>query len=82
MIKKIAITSADGVSGVLISVFGKLMIRVYNQIDHSFKDYDIHHSDLSITINDQDAFFYVTDGGKLVIDHSPETLGYTTNETI
>lgn len=65
--------SADGVNGMLIQVgFGVLMFRVYNA-DHTFVDYDIHHADLSVTINDKDAFFY-RDGTDR-IDHSPATLG-------
>jgi len=70
--------SANGVNGVLIFVFGKPMLRVYNQFDHSFKDYDIMHSDLSITINDEDAYFYERSEG-LFLDHSPETLGIQIN---
>jgi hypothetical protein len=53
------------------------MFRVYNP-DHTFKDYDINHSDLCVTIKDQDAyFFYEHDTGLLTLDHSPETLGKT-----
>jgi hypothetical protein len=70
---------ADGVDGVLIWVQGldRFMFRVYNP-DHTFKEYDINHSDLCVTIKDQDAyFFYEHDTGLLTLDHSPETLGKT-----
>jgi len=70
---------ANGVDGVLIWVHGldRFMFRVYNP-DHTFKEYDINHSDLCVTIKDQDAyFFYEHDTGFLTLDHSPETLGKT-----
>lgn len=67
--------SANGVEGCLLYMHGlnKFMFRVYGT-DHTFKDYDIMHNDLSITINDKDAYFYAK-GDKLTLDHSPETLG-------
>lgn len=65
--------SADGVSGMLLRGHnGTFVLRVYNE-DKTFVDYDIHHSDLSVTINDKDAYFY--QGRINVIDHSPTTLG-------
>jgi hypothetical protein len=42
--------------------------------DHNFVDYDLMHSDLSITITDPDAYFYRKPGHDL-LDHSPATLG-------
>jgi hypothetical protein len=64
--------SADGVSGMLLKTMdGKFIFRVYNFYD--FKDYTIEHSDLNITINDPDAYFYMDS----VLDHSPATLGIT-----
>lgn len=70
------VTSANGVEGVLIWVYylDRLMFRVYN-LDHTFKDYDIDHSDLSVVIKDEDAYFYEQDNGVMTVDHSPETLG-------
>jgi len=65
------IESADKIKGILINSCGKFLFRVYGK-NGEFKDYDIAHNDLSITINDSDAYFY--DDEKL--DHSPETLGY------
>jgi len=68
---------ANGTTGILIPVFvddsaPKIVFRVYNSgIDFSYVDYDLNHSDLQVTICDQDAYFY--DG--LYLDHSPLTLG-------
>jgi len=63
--------SADGVKGCLIRSFdGTYYFRVYDA-DHNFVDYDIRHSDLCVTINDPDAFFYQGS----MLDHAPATLG-------
>ena len=68
-------TSANKVHGHLLRAFEgeKYVFRVYN-LDRTFVDYDIHHVDLCVTIEDEDAFFYHGDGIDR-IDHSPETLG-------
>lgn len=70
------ITSADGVNGILIYVHvaNTYVFRVYDHPNNTFKDYDLLHSDLSITINDSDASFY-EQGERMSLDHSPETLG-------
>ena len=66
--------SADGVEGCLIrGIDGEYYFRVYDA-DHNFVDYDLMHSDLSITITDPDAFFYRKDD-RDILDHSPATLG-------
>jgi hypothetical protein len=66
--------SANGVEGHLIyTAMGKYMFRVYDK-DNNFVDYDLAHSDLCVTINDADAYFY-RDEYSDVLDHSPETLG-------
>lgn len=68
--------SADKTSGHLLRTFdpsNQIVFRVYNN-DGTFIDYDIHHCDLHITINDKDAYFYSSDGLDR-LDHSPETLG-------
>ena len=66
--------SADGVKGVLIrTIDGTYKFRVYDA-DHNFDDYDLTHSDLSVTITDPDAFFYRGDNRDR-LDHSPATLG-------
>jgi hypothetical protein len=69
--------SADGVTGHLIHIYGgQYAFRVYNKEDDTFVDYDLMHSDLSVTINDADAFFYHYEvDGATQLDHSPETLG-------
>jgi hypothetical protein len=66
--------SAEGVEGQLIyTAMGKYMFRVYTD-NHEFTDYDLCHSDLSVTITDKDATFY-SDEFSNRLDHSPETLG-------
>ena len=68
------VTSADGVKGTIICTFdGKYVFRVYDD-DHDFIDYNLIHSDLSVTITDPDAYFY-SGGGIHRLDHSPRTLG-------
>ena len=66
--------SATGVEGCLIrGIDGEYYFRVYDA-DHNFVDYDLMHSDLSITVTDPDAFFY-NDEFTARLDHSPATLG-------
>lgn len=68
------IKSADGVTGfILYSGDGRHFFRVYGE-DHTFKDYILLHSDLQVTINDPDAFFYEGDNLDR-LDHGPDTLG-------
>ena len=63
--------SANGVNGVLLHTQdGKYMFRVYDSF-YNFVDYDLRHSDLCVTITDEDAYFY----GDSVLDHGPSTLG-------
>jgi hypothetical protein len=40
--------------------------------EHNFVDYDLQHSDLRVTICDEDAYFYLDS----VLDHAPATLGH------
>lgn len=69
-------TKATGVEGCLIrGIDGEYYFRVYDA-DHNFVDYDLAHTDLSITITDQDAYFY-REPGHDVLDHAPATLGRT-----
>ena len=64
--------SANGVEGHLIyTLGGKYMFRVYDS-EHNFVDYDLQHSDLCVTICDEDAYFYLNS----VLDHAPATLGH------
>lgn len=74
---KSKVKSANGVSGCLLYMhgLGTYVFRVYNN-DGEFTDYDIRHCDLGVTIDDPDAYFYVTTDGKATLDHSPETLGH------
>ena len=66
--------SANGVRGHLLSLAdGTMVFRVYDN-DHNFVDYNIHHSDLTVIIEDADAFFYRGDNRDR-LDHSPATLG-------
>lgn len=68
------IRPAKGTKGCLLHIGLKNWVfRVYNE-DHSFKDYDLLHSDLFVTIDDEDSAFY-EDGNDLRLDHSPDTLG-------
>jgi hypothetical protein len=69
------IKSANGVSGHLIRTMGgKYFFRVYTEKTFSFKDYELLHSDLYVTIDDEDATLY-EDGETLLLDHNPATLG-------
>ena len=72
--------SADGVQGHLLYLgTGQYVFRVYTDLGE-FTDYDLHHSDLCVTITDKDATFYSdAQGNKL--DHNPQTLGET-NESL
>ena len=67
--------SANGVEGHLIysALLDTYLFRVYNP-SGEFVDYDIAHSDLCVTINDPDAYFYCR-GDRDVLDHAPATLG-------
>lgn len=62
------------------TVDNEYRIRIYGE-NHTFKDYDIRHCDLTVTICDEDAYLY-EDGENMWLDHSPETLGVgeTSNE--
>jgi hypothetical protein len=66
--------SANGVRGHLLNLIdGTMVFRVYDD-RHNFVDYDIHHSDLCVTIDDADAYFYRRDEQD-ILDHAPMTLG-------
>lgn len=68
---------ANGLRGQLLYSFeGTYVFRIYDK-DYNFKDYNLQHSDLSVIIDDEDAFLYEhIDGGIGKLDHSPETLGF------
>ena len=68
--------SANGVRGHLLNLIdGTVVFRVYDD-EHNFVDYDLHHSDLCVTIDDADAYFYRRDEQD-ILDHAPMTLGLT-----
>lgn len=72
------IKSANGARGCIISGFdGTYYFRVYDA-DHNFTDYDLHHCDLAVIIDDEDAFFYSDESGTR-LDHAPATLGKESN---
>lgn len=58
--------------GILIysGITGTFYFRKYTK-GGEFVDYKILHHDLSITINDSDAFVYKNKDGELYIDHAP-----------
>jgi hypothetical protein len=73
--------SANGVEGQLIWCGdGVYRFRVYTD-NFEFTDYDLLHSDLSVTITDPDATFYSDDSGNR-LDHSPQTLGMKNEDSI
>lgn len=66
---------ARGAQGVLIrTVTDDVILRIYNS-DGDFVDFDIDHCDLSVTVTDDDAYFYQHADGRLTLDHAPSTLG-------
>lgn len=66
---------AKNLKGVLCKdIFGGFFLRVYKE-DKTFKDYDIHLSDMEIEILDDDAYIYESDFGDSFIDYSLKTLG-------
>ena len=66
--------SANGITGILLPIGGSMVFRI-NKENGDFTDYDIYHSDLSVTINDEDAYFYTNQAGEPYLDHSLATLG-------
>ena len=71
--------SANGMSGVLLPIGGSMVFRIYKE-NGDFTDYDIYHSDLCVTISDEDAYFYMGKDGEPYLDHSPATLGKEAND--
>ena len=66
------IKPANGTTGHLIRNGYEMWFRVYDGT--TFTDYDLTHSDLCVTIRDEDSAFY-SDPQSDSLDHSPETLG-------
>jgi len=72
--EEMTVKSANGVRGHLLANFdGTYCFRVYGE-NHTFVDYDLHHCDLCVIIDDEDAAFYSSDEQN-ILDHSPTTLG-------
>ena len=71
------VTNADGISGHLLWSPEGYFFRVYDRSVEpwTFKDYDLRHYDLGVTIHDIDASFYEYEDGTMTLDHSPSTLG-------
>lgn len=68
------IKPANSVRGHLLrGIDGEYCFRVYGE-NHTFVDYDLHHYDLCVIIDDEDAAFYSGDGIDR-LDHAPVTLG-------
>lgn len=65
---------ATGTTGFILDTLDGYVFRVYHK-DGGFTDYDLRHSDLEVTIRDEDAVFYELDNGQKLLDHSPPTLG-------
>lgn len=55
------------------TIYGKVFIRT-SAPDGSIRDYAIDHCDLSIEVQDDDAYAYKRNG-EWVIDYGPATLG-------
>ena len=68
--------SANGVRGHILNLIdGTVVFRVYDA-EHNFVDYELDHSDLTVVIDDEDAYFY-SDEWSDKLDHSPMILGLT-----
>jgi len=73
--KSIKEREAKGTEGFLMNEVGdKPYFRVYKS-NGEFVDYDIFHSDLQITVTDDDAFFKGEDIAEPYLDYSNKTLG-------
>ena len=66
------IKPANGVTGHLLRTGYDVVFRVYDGT--TFTDYDLIHSDLCVTITDEDAALY-SEPQSDRLDHNPETLG-------
>lgn len=69
------VKSATGTTGFILNTVHGCFFRVYEKDSTAFRDYELRHSDLEVTIQCDDAVFYELDIGVNLLDHSPETLG-------
>lgn len=68
------IKTANGTRGQIIkSLDGEYYFRIYSS-EHNFEDYELAHTDLTVVIDDEDAFFYDAEYSAR-LDHAPQTLG-------
>jgi hypothetical protein len=71
---------AKGTKGIILYTFNnQYVFRVYKE-DYTFTDYDIHHCDLDVTIDCEDAVLYEYEDGTACIDHSFERSDYKIKE--
>lgn len=72
--KPCSVEDASGVKGMLLRSGSTYFFRIY-ETDGSFRDYDLAHDDLAVTIDDGAlASFYRGDGIN-TLDHSPRVFG-------
>ena len=69
------VKSAIGTTGFILDTIDGYVFRVYEKDTMAFKDYELRHGDLEVTIQCDDAVFYELDTGVNLLDYSPETLG-------
>ena len=75
MIKNCTQKPAKGMKGIILyTVNNQYVFRVYKE-DNSFTDYGIHHCDLDVTIDSDDAVLYEYEDGRNILDHSYGVLG-------
>jgi hypothetical protein len=70
MSKITSTTSADGLSGIIMWSIDRYVFRVYDKTlpEWTFKEYDLKHEDLAITIKDPTANLYEHSDGRLTLD--------------
>lgn len=70
------IKQLKGTKGILIkdNVHGGMYFRFTDE-NGKIVDCDIIHYDISITIDDEDAYLYLDSNDEPYIDYGPETLG-------
>ena len=73
--KPTEVTPAKGVQGVLISSQGKPYFRVYSKDKESFKDYELLHQDLKITIDESASFYERKEDDVCALDYDPRCFG-------
>jgi hypothetical protein len=79
----VEIETADGSKGFLLQgPSGRMFFRIYDSADkRKFRDFPIAHFDMQIEIQDNGAYFYYDDKGKMWLDYSPAALGLEKDES-